>query len=73
MANFAKLIMCEKLDNKIELKKENDINNNIDNQTEEWKSKNNNHISKENINKKKDLFKRIFNRKKNSILIFISF
>ncbi len=64
MANFAKLTMCEKLDNKIELKKENDINNNIDNQTEEWKCKNNNHISKENINKKKDLFKRIFNRKK---------
>ena len=53
------------IDYKIELKKENDIYGGIDNQTEEWKSKNNNNcISKENIYNKKDLFKRIFKRKK---------
>lgn len=65
MANFAKLTMCEELGNKIELKKENDIYEDIGSQMEEWKSKNNNNrISKENINNKKDLFKRIFKRKK---------
>lgn len=65
MANFAKLTMCEELGNKIELKKENDIYEDIGSQMEEWKSKNNNNrISKENINYKKDLFKRIFKRKK---------
>lgn len=64
MANFAKLTMCEELGNKVELKKENDIDC-IDSQAEERKSKNNiNGISKENINNKKDLFKRIFKRKK---------
>lgn len=65
MANFAKLTMCKEFGNKIELKKENDIYGGIDNQTEEWKSKNNNNcISKENIYNKKDLFKRIFKRRK---------
>ena len=65
MANFAKLTISEELGNKIELKKENDMYDDIGSQTEELKSKNNNnHISKGNINNKKDLFKRIFKRKK---------
>ncbi|MCD7723657.1 MAG: AAA family ATPase [Clostridiales bacterium] len=54
----------KRIDINLNSHKENTVSVKNDNQTEEWKRKNNNHISKENINKKKDLFKRIFSWKK---------